>query len=195
MHTCANRRFNGEWDKYVELYISTLPANRMSDHICEIILVRSCRDRFTFRLSEKSPSFHANWFQTFNTNCKKKSTGKGHLKAHPHLYAGANKACETEANANKCQKVACSAFTAQANEQTFRWSFVGCPNECTSTSVQLRTYFSLKYRLQMDSVRLFAEHTPHKRMKTNAVRQHIHIIHSACVFVFVLHSCTNVDAA
>ncbi len=31
-------------------------------------------------------------------------------KERPHLYANANKACGTEANANKCQKVACSAF-------------------------------------------------------------------------------------
>ncbi len=76
------------------------------------------------------------------------------LMAHPHLYANANKACGTEANAKECQKVACSAFTAQANEQAFHWSFVGCPNECISTSVWLWTYFSLKYRLQMDGIRL-----------------------------------------
>ncbi len=86
------------------------------------------------------------------------------LKACPHLYANANKACGMGANANECQKVACSAFGTQVNEQAFRWLFIGCPNEYMSTSVQLRTYFSLKYRLQMDSVCLFAEHTPHKRM-------------------------------
>ncbi len=62
------------------------------------------------------------------------------LKARPHLYANANKACRTEANANECQKVACSAFTTQANEQAFYWLFVGCPNECTSASVWLWTY-------------------------------------------------------
>ncbi len=70
------------------------------------------------------------------------------IKAHPHLYANANKACGTEANANKCQKDACSAFAAQVNKQAFCWLFVGCPNECTSTSVWWWTYFSLKYRLR-----------------------------------------------
>ncbi len=39
------------------------------------------------------------------------------VKARPHLYANANKACEPEVNANECQKVACSAFVTQANEQ------------------------------------------------------------------------------
>ncbi len=57
------------------------------------------------------------------------------------------------------------------------------PNECTSTSVWLRTYFTLKYQLQIDSVRLFAKHTPHKRMKANAVRLHIHIMRFACLCV------------
>ncbi len=86
------------------------------------------------------------------------------VKAHPHLYVNANKACRTEGNANECQKVACSAFAAQANEQVFRWSFVGCSNEYTSISVWLWTYFSLKYGLQTDSVCLFAKHIPHKRI-------------------------------
>ncbi len=81
-----------------------------------------------------------------------------------HSYANANKARGTEANANKCRKVACSVFATQANEQAFHWLFVGCPNEGTSTSVRLRTYFSFKYRLQTDSIRLLAEHLPHKRM-------------------------------
>ncbi len=117
------------------------------------------------------------------------------VKVRPHLYANANKACGTEANANDCQKVACSAFTAQANEQVFCWLFIGCLNDCTSTSVRWRTYFSLKYRLQTDSVRLFAEDTPHMRMKMNAVRLHVHITHFACVFTFVSHSCTDVDVA
>ncbi len=31
---------------------------------------------------------------------------------HPHLYANANKACGIEANANKCQKVACSVCSS-----------------------------------------------------------------------------------
>ncbi len=74
--------------------------------------------------------------------------------------------CECEEgmrDGGECQKVAYSAFAAQANEQSFRWLFIGCPNECTSTSVQWRMYFSLKYQLQMDSVRLFVEHMlPHK---------------------------------
>ncbi len=47
----------------------------------------------------------------------------------------------------------------------------------------------------MDSIRLFAEHTPHKRMKENAVRLHVHIMHFACIFTFVSHSHTVVDAA
>ncbi len=113
-----------------------------------------------------------------------------YIKARPHLYANTNAACGTEANANECQKVACSAFAAQANEQAFRWLFVGCPNECTSTSVWLQTYFSLKYRLQMDSVRLFAEHMPHKQMKANAVHLHVHIMRFACIFAFV-YRCGN----
>ncbi len=107
-----------------------------------------------------------------------------YFKARPHLYANANKACGTEANANECQKVACSAFVTQANEQEFRWLFVGCPNKCTSTSVRLQTYFSLKYRLQTDSNRLLAKHTPHKWMKVNAVRLHVHIMCFVCVFAF-----------
>ncbi len=50
------------------------------------------------------------------------------VKARSHLYANANKARGTEANANECQKVACLAFATQANKQVFRWLFVGCPN-------------------------------------------------------------------
>ncbi len=76
------------------------------------------------------------------------------VRAHPNLYPNVKKACRTEVNANECQKV-CSAFATQANEHAFHWLFVGCPNECTSTSVWWRTYFSLKYRLQTDSVCLF----------------------------------------
>ncbi len=117
------------------------------------------------------------------------------FRARPHLCANANKACGPEANANECQKVACSVFAAQANEQTFCWLFVGCPNKCTSTSVWLRTYFSLKYRLQMDNIRLFAKHKPHKRMKASAVRLHIHIMRFACLYAFVSCLHTDVDAA
>ncbi len=51
----------------------------------------------------------------------------------------------------------------------------------TSTSVWLWTYFSLKYQLQIDSVCLFAKHTPHKRMKANAVCLLVHITHFARV--------------
>ncbi len=53
---------------------------------------------------------------------------------------------------------------------------------CTSTSVRWRTYFSLKYQLQTDSVRLLAKHTPHKRMKANAVRLHVHIMRFAFAY-------------
>ncbi len=55
LHTRANWRFNVKWVKYVELYIR-MPANSTSHHICKTILVRSCRDGFTFMLNEKSPS-------------------------------------------------------------------------------------------------------------------------------------------
>ncbi len=119
----------------------------------------------------------------------------GPLKVHPHLYANAKKACGTEVNRNECQKVACSAFATQANEQAFRWLFVGSPNACTSTLIWLRTYFSLKYWFQMNSVRLFAEHTPHKQMKANAVQLHDHIMRFTCVFAFISHSRTHADAA
>ncbi len=66
-----------------------------------------------------------------------------------------------------------------------------------SSSVQLRTYFSLKYRLQTDSVRLFKECSPHKRMLFTSPRLHIHInisLISTCLirvriaFAFALHS-------
>ncbi len=114
-----------------------------------------------------------------------------HVKARPHLYANANKACGTEVNVNECQKVACSVFATQANKQAFRWLFVCCPNECTLTSVWLRTYFSLKYRLQTDSVCLFAKLTLHKLMKANAVHLHIHIMR----FTFLLCSRADVDVA
>ncbi len=53
MHTTrANWHFDGTWVKYIALYIQT-PADSMSGLICEIILARSCRDRFTFVLNEK----------------------------------------------------------------------------------------------------------------------------------------------
>ncbi len=47
-----------------------------------------------------------------------------------------------------------------------------------------RTYFSLKYRLQTDSVRPFAKYTPHKRMKANAVLLHVHIMCFHVCFAF-----------
>ncbi len=37
----------------------------------------------------------------------------------------------------------------------------------------------------MDSVRLLAEHTQHKRMKANAVRLHVYIMCFAGIFAFV----------
>ncbi len=55
MHTSANFHFDGKGVKYTELFMQ-MPANSMSDHIREIILLRSCRDRFTFVWNEKSPS-------------------------------------------------------------------------------------------------------------------------------------------
>ncbi len=113
------------------------------------------------------------------------------VKAHPHLYANANKACGTKANANECQKVAYSAFAAQANEQAFHWSFVGCPNEYTSTLVWLRTYFSLKYRLQTDSIHLFTNihHISEWRQMLFAYMT------TLCVSCAFSHLRTDVDAA
>ncbi len=64
-----------------------------------------------------------------------------------------------------------------------------------SHQYDVRIYFSLKYRLQMDSVRLFAKHMPHKRMKANAVRLHVHIMRFMFIFAFVPHSHTDVGAA
>ncbi len=136
------------------------------------------------RKMEKTPVLESRWEQIWMRVWWFLSSTVWYIKARPHLYANANKACAAEANANKCQKVACSAFAAQANELAFRWSFVGCPNEFTSTSVRLWTYFSLKYWLQMDSVHLFAKHTPHKRMKANAVRLHVHIMRFCIHFAF-----------
>ncbi len=85
----------------------------------------------------------ATYVEKYGSRCSKKGEqiymtmstkgDKHNVKAHPHLYT--NKTCGSEANANECQKVACSAFAAQANEQVLRWLFVGCMNEYKSTSV------------------------------------------------------------
>ncbi len=65
------------------------------------------------------------------------------LKGRPHLYTKANKACGTEANANECQKVACSAFAAQVNKQAFHWL-----PQCQSPCVQrIATLAALKYSI------------------------------------------------
>ncbi len=99
------------------------------------------------------------------------------VKVCPHLYANANKVCGTVANPNEYQKVVCLAFASL--------------NICAA----LRTYFSLKYRLQTDNVRLFTKCSPHKRMLFAALRLHVHInisLNSAC---FIQHSHTEVDMA
>ncbi len=63
----------------------------------------------------------------------------------------------------------------------------------TSISVWLQTYFSLKYRLQTDSVRLFPERSPHKRMLFSAPRLHVHINISLIFAHLMWHLCTDVD--
>ncbi len=55
VYTRANWHFDGKWVKYIELYIQ-MPANSTFDHIRKIILVKSCKDRFTFVLHEKFTS-------------------------------------------------------------------------------------------------------------------------------------------
>ncbi len=47
MHTWDNWHIDEKWVKYVEMYIQK-PANSMSNHIYETILVRSCGDCVTF---------------------------------------------------------------------------------------------------------------------------------------------------
>ncbi len=49
----------------------------------------------------------------------KRSEKINQLKARPHLYTNANEARGIETITNECQKVACSAFTAQANEEAW----------------------------------------------------------------------------
>ncbi len=69
------------------------------------------------------------------------------LKPGPHLYANANEALVTEANPNECPICAkCGLFCVRQVKHM-------------PTIVNL---FSLKCRLQMDSVRLFTECSPPK---------------------------------
>ncbi len=56
-------------------------------------------------------------------------------------------------------------------------------------------HFSLKYQLQTDSVRLFTEHSPHKRMRFTAPWLHIHINISLISTCLIQHLRTDVDAA
>ncbi len=81
LHTWTDWHFDGKWVKYIELYIQ-MPDNSMSDHLHEIILVRSCRDHFTFVLNEKFSSCFVPIGSSHLTQMakkKKKDTGKGHL--------------------------------------------------------------------------------------------------------------------
>ncbi len=59
------------------------------------------------------------------------------IKVRTHLYVNTNEACGTEVNLNECQKVVCLAFTY------------------LNAHPASQTNFSLKYRLQMDSIQLF----------------------------------------
>ncbi len=77
-----------------------------------------------------------------------------------HYHSGSRftwSTCTNEANPNECWK----------------W-FVWC---LTSLNVYpaLRTYFSLKYQLQINTVWLFTEHSPHKQMLFALPQPHIHI--------------------
>ncbi len=99
------------------------------------------------------------------------------IKVCPHLYANANEACKTEANPNECQRVGCLAFT-QLNIHP-----------------ALRMYFSLKYQFQTDSIWLFIEHSPQKRIMFAAPRLHVHINISLIPSCLIRRSCTDVDAA
>ncbi len=109
------------------------------------------------------------------------------LKAHPHLYTNANKACGTEANANECQKVACLAFATQANEEVFRWSFCWLPE--------------WMYIHHYDYKRIFLWSTDSRRTVFACSLNICHISEwrwmlfaytsTLCVFAFVLHLCTD----
>ncbi len=99
------------------------------------------------------------------------------VKVCPHLYANANEACGTEANQNKCQKVVCLAF-AYLNVRS-----------------ALRTYFSLKYRLQIDSIWLFTECSPHNRMLFATPWVHVHNNIFLIYICLIRHSRIDVDAA
>ncbi len=96
---------------------------------------------------------------------------------YPHLYMNANDACGTEAKTNECQKMVCLEF-AKLN-----------------IHLALRTYFPLKYRLQTDSIRLFTERSPHKRMLFTAPWIHVHINISLNFASLIRHLRTDVDAA
>ncbi len=67
--------------------------------------------------------------------------------------------------------------------------------EYTSTSVRLRTYFSLNCQLQTDSIRLFMECLPHKRMLFSAPQLHVHINISFVFARLIWYSCTDVNTA
>ncbi len=91
------------------------------------------------------------------------------LKVCPYLYANANEACKIEANLNECQKVVYLAF---ANLNV-------CP--------ALRTYFSLKYRLQLDIVWLFTEHSRNIRHTNECCSQSLGYM-SASTFLLFPHA-------
>ncbi len=55
--------------------------------------------------------------------------------------------------------------------------------------------FSLKYRLEVDSIRLFTEHSSHKRMLFAALLLHVHINISLISTCIIRHLRTDVDTA
>ncbi len=92
------------------------------------------------------------------------------------------------------KKVACSAFVTQANEQVFRWLFLaawmnGRPHQYDGEHLFHRTYFSLKYRLQTDSIAcsLNIRRISEWRWRLFAYTS------TLCVFAFVSHPRTDVD--
>ncbi len=99
------------------------------------------------------------------------------LQIFLHLYVNANEACRTETNPNECQKMVRLAFTY------------------LNVHPALRTYFSLKYQLQTDSVRLFTKCSSHKQMLFVVPQLHIRISISIISACLIWHSRTDVDAA
>ncbi len=114
------------------------------------------------------------------------------IKAHSHLYANTNKACGTERMPTNAKKlvVQCPSHK-RMSKRSAGYSLPAQMNVCP------HQYDCERIFLWSTDSRwiVFAKHTPHKRMKANAVRLHVHIMCFVCVFVFILRLHTDVDAA